>query len=106
MKRFGFFLTFLWLAPLWFAAIYVGLVEGRTIPFILCMIVLLPVTIRVVYNFLLSRSTERDERRSMEMYERSMQDTYAPSAGCFCPSCGAKNEASASFCASCGGRLN
>ena len=37
---------------------------------------------------------------------RPAQNAVAPSAGCFCPSCGTKNEASARFCASCGGRLN
>lgn len=101
MKKAGFIITAAFLGILWLWIVYYGLIEGHMISFILCAIILAPVTFRVVYGYLLSASEEKDARKTSD--EHTHYD--APESVQFCPNCGSRNENGGKFCVSCGARL-
>lgn len=105
MKRTGYIITLAFLGLLWLRTIHYGLFQGHFFSLILCVIILAPVTFRVVYGYLLSKSNEQDVQTPPEPDHTVSAPVSVPSGVCFCPDCGAQNASGGSFCTSCGGKL-
>lgn len=117
MKKGIYYFWFIFLGVMWVWVLSgVFFRDQSLIATILCFIILSPVTARVVYQFLVLRSNEKDEEsRSQFHYEQPQNPGYqnqmfqngasmngAPTANRFCSACGTPNAAGAKFCAGCG----
>ncbi|MCD7918224.1 MAG: zinc ribbon domain-containing protein [Clostridiales bacterium] len=104
MKKGWYYLWFVVLGLLWVYALR----DGIKISSVICMIILAPITFRIVRGFLTVVSNEKsDDNNIANDFEPLVHQNPEQPEGkfVFCSECGTKNAADAKFCASCGNPL-